>query len=268
MSRTDAVKVLFLGNSHTYYNDMPLLFQEICRDRGKEVEVRMIAQSGVTYRWHLNHMIELRFELMYGGYDFLVMQQAAHGAPPTKEETHRDGHEIAEMARRFGTVPIQTVPWAEKKFPEHQAGMYEIFESFAEKENIRLNPVGRIFEEVSRSHPEINMYWTDGEHASPYGTYATALCAYAAIFGESVADVTVVHSRETYPLSQKGWERVQAAYAYASAHPEQPELEKEADKAWDRECPVVMDPKEAVVSLDPEKAKILRELTDRFVLGL
>ena len=35
-----------------------------------------------------------------------------------------------------------------------------------------------------------------------------------------------------------------------------------------RECPVVMDPKEAVVALDPEKAKILRELTDRFVLGL
>lgn len=267
MKEKNAVKVLFLGNSHTYYNDMPLLFQEICRNQGKEAEVRMIAQSGVTYRWHLNHAIELRFELMYGGYDFLVMQQAAHGNPPSKEETHRDGHEIAAMARRFGTVPIQTVPWAEKRFPEHQAKMYEIFESFAEKESIQLNPVGRVFEEVRNRYPEINMYWTDGEHASPYGTYAVALCAYASIFGESVAGVTVSHSRETYPLSQEAWKRVEEAQAYAKAHPEKPELKKEAAWVWDRECPPVMDPEKAIVSLDPEKTKILRELTDRFVLG-
>ena len=29
------MKVLFLGNSHTFYNDMPQIFADICKERGK-----------------------------------------------------------------------------------------------------------------------------------------------------------------------------------------------------------------------------------------
>ena len=28
------MRVLFIGNSHTYYNDMPHLFAQICREKG------------------------------------------------------------------------------------------------------------------------------------------------------------------------------------------------------------------------------------------
>ena len=37
------MKVLFLGNSHTFYNDMPQIFADICKERGKDVEVAMQA---------------------------------------------------------------------------------------------------------------------------------------------------------------------------------------------------------------------------------
>ena len=28
------MKVLFIGNSHTYYNDMPAMYQRLCREHG------------------------------------------------------------------------------------------------------------------------------------------------------------------------------------------------------------------------------------------
>ena len=71
------MKVLFLGNSHTYYNDLPALFKNICKQCGRDVEVSMLAQPGVTYDWHLTNGTDLRFALIHGGYDYIVMQQAA-----------------------------------------------------------------------------------------------------------------------------------------------------------------------------------------------
>ena len=120
------MKVLFLGNSHTFYNDMPQIFADICKERGKDVEVAMQAHPGVTYGWHYQQLTELRFALIHGGFDYMVMQQAAHSPCPSKEETLEDAGRIIALARQCGVIPIQTMPWAEKRDPDHQKGMYDI----------------------------------------------------------------------------------------------------------------------------------------------
>ena len=84
------MKVLFVGNSHTFFNDMPQIFKNICKEKGKDVEVGMLAHPGVTYGWHFKQFTDLRFALMWGGYDYVVMQQAAHSPCPAKEETLED----------------------------------------------------------------------------------------------------------------------------------------------------------------------------------
>ena len=103
------MKVLFLGNSHTFYNDMPQIFANICRERGRDVEVAMQAHPGVTYGWHWKQLTELRFALMYGGFDYMVMQQAAHSPCPGREETLADAGRIIELARQCGVTPIQKI---------------------------------------------------------------------------------------------------------------------------------------------------------------
>ena len=40
-------KVLFIGNSHTYFNDLPGIFKKLCRDKGKEVHVAMLCKGGM-----------------------------------------------------------------------------------------------------------------------------------------------------------------------------------------------------------------------------
>ena len=102
------MKVLFLGNSHTFFNDMPQIFKNICAEKGKDVEVGMLAHPGVTYGWHYKQFTDLRFALMWGGYDYIVMQQAAHSPCPEKEETLADGEKIIELAREieFGQLVV------------------------------------------------------------------------------------------------------------------------------------------------------------------
>ena len=39
------MRILFIGNSHTYFNDMPHLCAELLRAAGKDVEVTMLTRA-------------------------------------------------------------------------------------------------------------------------------------------------------------------------------------------------------------------------------
>ena len=39
------MRVLFIGNSHTYFNDMPALFAAFCRQSGVDMEVTMLTAT-------------------------------------------------------------------------------------------------------------------------------------------------------------------------------------------------------------------------------
>ena len=226
------MKVLFLGNSHTFFNDMPQIFKNICAEKGKDVEVGMLAHPGVTYGWHYNQFTDLRFALLWGGYDYIVMQQAAHSPCPEKEETLTDAGKIIELARANGVTPIQTMPWAEKRDPDHQKGMYDIYHTLSEQYGVKLTVAGNVFEDVFFNYPEIDMYYEDGEHASPYGSYTIAMAAYAAIFGESVKGLKA----ESYCTYEPGFK-------------------------------VINDKTKTPFALDEEKAAKLQELVDKFEFG-
>lgn len=259
------MKVLFIGNSHTFYNDMPQIFKNICDEKGKDVEVAMQAFGGKTYGWHYGQMTELRFALMHGGFDYIIMQQAAHSPCPAKEETLEDGGKIIELARKCGVTPIQTMPWAEKRDPDHQKGMYDIYNTLSEMYGIKLAYAGNVFEDVFYNHPEIDMYWKDGEHASPYGSYTIAMSVYAAIFGESVKGLAP-NSYNTYPVTDEGWAAIKDAFAALGKDPNNAELQAKASALYKENVSVVMDKEEAFFALDPEKAAVLQELVDKYSL--
>ena len=152
----EKLRVLFVGNSHTFFNDMPTIFQMFCRENGIEAEVVMQAHPGVHLSWHLSQQWELRYGLVQGHFDYMVFQQAAHPCPPM-EETLQDGSRIVELARAQGVKPIATITWCERRFPENQQKMYEIFDALREKTGICCSPVGQVFQRVEREEKDIDL---------------------------------------------------------------------------------------------------------------
>ena len=47
-------KVLFIGNSHTYMNDMPEIFRQMMESAtGESCDVFMLAYSARSLKWHM-----------------------------------------------------------------------------------------------------------------------------------------------------------------------------------------------------------------------
>lgn len=169
------MKTLFIGNSHTYMNDMPYLFQTLYRDSfGIENEAVMLAYSGRSLEWHRKEYLSYRYQLLYGHFDYCVIQQAAHPFPE-EETTMENGRKIIELCRACGTEPVLFMTWAEKIHPENQEKMIRVYEKLGAETGTRVAPVGKVWQRMREKHPEIELFYKDGEHASPYGDLLIAM---------------------------------------------------------------------------------------------
>ena len=179
------MKVLFIGNSHTYFNDMPAVFSAFWEtNTGEKPDVTMLAYSYRDLAWHGSEYFALRFNILYGSYDFCIIQQQAHPFPG-KEKTLAGLLPILKLCADAGVKPILVATWVEKRFPELQEPVNRAYFEISESTGCTLAPAGPIWETVLREHPEADLFWTDGEHASPEGDYLLAMTVFRTIFGRN-----------------------------------------------------------------------------------
>ena len=164
----NSLHILFIGNSHTYYNDMPRMVQQRFVDEGYDCRVVMIAHP----EWYLAQHAEepdVRFNILYGGYDYIVLQEYAHPFGP--EDKFLEAAEIlTDLSRQGGSISVIFETWARKDEPEIQDYMNTVHRRVASKTFSLLAPVGEDWWDYMRSWPELEMYDADGAHASEAGS--------------------------------------------------------------------------------------------------
>ena len=69
----EAVNVLFVGNSYTEVNNLPLMVQQVAQSMGETLVFQSNTPGGCTFRQHCsNSSMEL---IRQGGWDFVVLQE-------------------------------------------------------------------------------------------------------------------------------------------------------------------------------------------------
>jgi hypothetical protein len=153
---------------------MPQTFADMVEAAtGSRPEAVMLAYGGRSLIWHSQEYFALRYNLMYGDYDYCVIQQQAHPFPGI-EETRTGLKPMVEICRAAGVRPLLYMPWAEKRFPENQVKITDCMEQLGREFDIEVAPVGLVWKEMLATHPEIDLFWKDGEHAGPVGDYLIA----------------------------------------------------------------------------------------------
>jgi len=206
-------KILFIGNSHTYMNDMPELVRRMVEDAaGEECQVFMLAYSGRSLKWHMDEeYFSERFNILHGHYDYCIIQECAH--PMTEfEDTIKYTHEIIELCKKVNTTPIIFETWAEKDKPENQSEMNRRYRKIAEDEGVKLAPIGEIWSKVLKefaNEPDADLYYKDGAHASGLGDYLVAMTLTKTITGR-LPDASFRESFD-FTLPDEDWNHVKVS---------------------------------------------------------
>lgn len=177
------MKILFIGNSHTYGYGMPYQCREMLRCLGVETDVSMVAQPGKTLTWHTENPAS-KLALQYDDWDHVILQQATHpfhGHPELLDAVK----EILRMTHGDQSVWFYKT-WCEKEMPENQDVIDRAFQSMSDELSVPVIPVSDVWHEVEKRDPGHELYDTDARHAGPTGSYLTALCMARALSGKSV----------------------------------------------------------------------------------
>lgn len=202
-------KILFVGNSHTFKNDVPELFRNLCSKQGISPQIETVTKGGHSLYEYMYpdsadpEEAELSQRLMQllktQKWDFVVLQDRSYEAVlhPGKMKKAVSGlHTLIEQA---GAKMVLYMTWAPKKSHyiykytdkkasnpnEFQEKVKEMYYLLADKYNAALAPTGIAFRRAQKILPDIQLYGEDGLHSSPAGAYLSACVMYATIFGKS-----------------------------------------------------------------------------------
>ena len=158
---------------------MPEMVAEQFRKEQYDCEVTMIAHGGWFLEQHVNEP-DVRFNILYGHYDYVVLQEHAHPFGP-EEKFYGAMRQLNKWILEAGSKGVIYMTWAKKDEEFNQERMTLAHEQIADELGMLLAPVGKYWWEYMRSYPDIEMYYKDGQHASPDGSRFAAKYIWNAI---------------------------------------------------------------------------------------
>jgi hypothetical protein len=197
-----AVRVLFVGNSHTAFNDLAGVVQELVGAADLNADVTAHAPGGWWLRDHAASRETIAL-ISDGDWDFVVLQEQSMA--PAVSDMARDvsypaALQLSTLAAGNGAEVVLFMTWG------HLAGSpgigYATFESmqtaialtyleFGDALRAEVAPVGAAWWLSLSERPDISLFDPDGTHPGVEGTFLAAAVLTATMFdvdAESLGD--------------------------------------------------------------------------------
>jgi hypothetical protein len=189
------VKMLFIGNSLTYYyGGVDYHVEQLGLSASTPHTIE--ADDATASMAHLAQLYSMALtRIASGQYDFVVVQGTPYLAGIESFKTY--AQLLIEAIREAGAEPVLFMAWEALGAPYWDPDMQPLPLSvmaqahydLAEELDVLLAPVGVAFKKVNETRPGYQIY-ADVMHSSMNGTYLAALVIYATIFKESPVGLT------------------------------------------------------------------------------
>jgi len=201
-------KILFVGNSHTFYNDLPGTFLEVAYALGHDSDVYELSEGYYTLENYADPEDELGAvldeALTKESWDFVILQENTSKAvsPSADQEMFPFARALDEKIKDAGGQTAFLMTWSPKNGVDSglikmdrdqvQTMLAENYMAIADELDSLLVPAGIAFIRAAGQYADLELWDEDGQHPSPAGTYLAACTAYAVIFQESPENCSYV----------------------------------------------------------------------------
>jgi hypothetical protein len=194
-------KVLIIGNSYTYFNNLPRMLEQIGQaDKPpRNLSCEMVVEGGATLKktWEDG---KARKAIERGGWDFVVLQEQStlgitylvEGQPRIVESPRylEFARRFDELIRKVGARTVMFAFWARENAPREDHNALAYYHSRVGKDlGALIAPIGFAWQAAQKRDPKTALYQDDRSHPRPEGTYLAALALYATCFGAVPQDL-------------------------------------------------------------------------------
>ncbi|MBO5716027.1 MAG: FIVAR domain-containing protein [Clostridia bacterium] len=219
--QNDELRVLFLGNSLMFFNDMPSLFRDLAQRAGKKVYVDSVTRGSATISDFAHSFTDVGSQaypkLQNERWDYVIIEPSRRITPyerTTYEAELASAKVLQKMAADAGAKILLYCVWGNNdgtlteynasnptamiKGTVHYDYTRKMHVEFLKKVNTEFSEAlggvgvidaGYAFENSIVTYPNINLYDSDRRHPSLEGSYLAAACVYATIYNESPENI-------------------------------------------------------------------------------
>lgn len=204
-SSSKKIRVLFLGNSYTYVNNLPLLIANVAHAGGDSLFYDSNCIGGYSFYDHVNDASSLA-KISAGNWDAVVLQaqsqEPSFSPAQVNAQTLPYAIQLDSVIKHYNpcalTVFYET--WGRKTGDASNCPFYPpvctysgmqnrlraSYKLFADTVKGCMAPVGEAFRKLMSLNSQIDLYQADLSHPSLEGSYLAASVFYESLFAHSV----------------------------------------------------------------------------------
>lgn len=186
---TPSLRVLFIGNSLTYYNDLPGTLADLAQRAGDTLLVESVTGPGYALIDHLQGKSGAVSAVRRGGWDVVVLQQG-----PSTLAVNRDS--LVLWTGMFDSIirPARArtalyMVWPAGVTAQGTEAARQSYQLAAQSVDGIFLPAGMALRLALQRDATLPLLGTDAFHPSPLGTYLVAITIYEGLTGRDARDL-------------------------------------------------------------------------------
>lgn len=196
------LKILFIGNSLIYTNDLPDILKGMLKAKGRTAVIQSVANPGWSLFQHSESSIT-KAAIEKDCWDYIVLQEQS--ALPTNDDQRRKamvpaikGLKSRVKQECSATQTVLFLTWGYQGglvhdglpgFDKMQAKLTDAINTSAAETGTKVVPVGTAWKKVYDQAPTFSLWMNDGVHPSLWGTYLSACVLYQFVTGDDPRDL-------------------------------------------------------------------------------
>lgn len=193
----DSTSVLFIGNSYTYVNDLPAIFNQLTNSLGDIATVDSRTQGGARFQTHAENNLTYS-KLQEKPWDYVILQGQSQEPSFPEVQVNTESLPYAKQIAdsiytyKYCTEMMLFMTWGYENGDSQWGPIstYEGMQSRLRNAYLRIGdsceasvaPIGMAWKYTRENHPTIDLYSSDGSHPSYAGSYLAACTFYASIY--------------------------------------------------------------------------------------
>jgi hypothetical protein len=186
-----AIRVLFIGNSLTFWNEMPFLTRRVAGSLAADpaLATEFSGMGGATLRQHWEKGAALR-RIREGKWNFVVLQAQSGEMMRSPEETKKYAAMFDHEIDRAGAKTVIFETWQPLGSAGTQSQLNARYVALAKELDAVVAPVGAAWEILQRRR--LNLFDPGGVHPNLRGSYLAACVFFATFYNVSPHGATHV----------------------------------------------------------------------------
>jgi len=212
---TSPRSALFIGNSHTFTNDLPGMLQQLAATSplGLDLSCGDVTQGGATLEQLFADGMAVE-AIGAQPWTYVVLQEQSTRPLTDPELMWEAVRQFDDVIDASGAQTTLFLMWARRDFAWTQDQITDAYVTIGEEVDALIAPVGIAWEMALEQQPDLDLHSPDGSHPGPKGTYLAACVFLATFYGVSPEGV----GHEMVPqldgdtaafLQQIAWEAVE-----------------------------------------------------------